>query len=271
MAGRRKPAAEVPPEYAHPDWQQLLDNAILLGGTTGDTYRRFHNYSTLNCAFLMMQGCPIEPIATFKGWQSVNRQVTKGASAFYIQRPIMVKTGEVNQKTGEEERRQLFKPVKSIFPISMTEGEPLPDVELPEWSKERALGALGIRQVAFESFESNRQGHSFGMNIAINPAAVFPEKTLFHELGHVVLGHTTGESYEEYLAHRGHRERCAESIAHIVTNELGLMTPEMAEVSRGYITSWGSDVRWNRTDTIAVFKGSDQILEAGRVPAEVTV
>lgn len=270
MAGRRRPAAEVPGSVAKPDWSDLLDNMLNVEGSLGDTYRRFYQYSTSNCAFLLMQGCPVEPIATFKGWQSVDRTVAKGARAFYIQRPILVKTGEIDQETGEDKKIKRFKPVKSIFPISMTEGEPLPDMELPEWSKERALGALGIREVAFDGFDGNVAGWSINRDIAINPASPHPEKTLAHECGHVLLGHTTPDAHADYVNHRGMKELGAEAVAHIVTKELGLLTPRMASVSRAYVQHWAGEEEPTDQDIRAIFKASDELLTAGRdVPQEV--
>lgn len=46
------------------------------------------------------------------------------------------------------------------------------------------------------------QGYSRGAEIAINPVAVRPVKTLMHELGHVVLGHTLPHAYEDYAIHQ---------------------------------------------------------------------
>lgn len=264
----RRPRKELPPEIERPDWGELLHQMLQAEGSVGDTYRRFYQYSTRNCAYLMMQGCPIEPIATFKGWQAVERQVTKGASAYYILRPIVVKTGEVDEDTGEDKKIQRFKPVKAIFPVSMTEGEPLPEIELPEWSRSRALAALAIREVAFESFNGNMAGYSTGREIAINPAGPHPEKTFFHETGHVMLGHTTAEAHDDYLKHRGMKELGAEAVAHIVTKELGLLTPEMAQVSRGYVQSWARNEKPSDADVRDIFKASDEILKAGRPAGE---
>lgn len=266
MAGRRRPRAEVPEAVAKPEWPVLLENMLNVEGSIGDSYHRFHNYSLRNCAFLLMQGCPMEPIATYRKWDELGRQVVKGASAFYIQRPIQVKTGELDPETGEEKRITCFKPVKSIFPLSMTEGEPLPEMELPTWSKERALGALAIREVAFESFSSNMAGYSVGREIAINPAGPHPEKTLAHELSHVVLKHTEPDAHADYVRHRGLREFEAEASAHLVTTELGIMTPEMASKSRAYLQGWLRGETPPDESIRGVFKAADQILNAGREP-----
>lgn len=266
-----RPKAEVPEHIQHPDWNDLLDQMLNVEGALGNTYRRFYNYSTSNIAFLLMQGCPIEPIATYEGWKRIGRQVTQ-KGAYYIRRPILIKTGERDEVTGEDKKIQRFTPVKSIFPISMTEGESLPEIELPEWSRSRALAALAIREVAFEHIDGNTQGYSVDRDIAINPAAAFPEKTFFHETGHVLLGHTTADAHEDYKRHRGMKELGAEAVAHLVTNELGLLTPEMASVSRAYIQTWAQGEKPSPAEVRSYFKAADQALEAGRpVVAELSV
>lgn len=258
-------AKEIPEAVAHPDWVGLFEAALSIEGSVGNTYRRLYQYSMGNIAFLMYQGVTPQPVATFQRWKEADRHVKRGASAYYIQRPIMVKTGE-QDADGNDIKIQRFKPVKSVFPISMTEGEPLPEIELPEWSKQRALAQLAIKEVAFESYDVNTQGYAFNRNLAINPAAAFPEKTLFHEMGHIVLGHTTGDDLDEYQAHRGVAEAEAESTSHLTMNELELMTPEAASVSRAYIQEWLGVDKLNEKSIRAVFKAADSIVQAGRYP-----
>jgi hypothetical protein len=75
----------------------------------------------------------------------------------------------------------------------------------PNWNAELALSALGITRVEFTTMNGNAQGYAApGKQIAINPVAVLPHKTMFHELAHVVLGHT-----EEGLLSDDHRPRAA--------------------------------------------------------------
>jgi hypothetical protein len=51
-----------------------------------------------------------------------------------------------------------FKLSGCLFTVSETEGAELPPPPLPrEWSKERALGNLAIREVPFELLEANTQ------------------------------------------------------------------------------------------------------------------
>ena len=58
--------------------------------------------------------------------------------------------------------------------------------------------------------------------------------TTFHEIGHILLGHTTSEALSDYQEHRGLREFQAESVAYLCSNELGVLSEDAADVSRGY-------------------------------------
>jgi len=79
-----------------------------------------------------------------------------------------------------------------------TEGaEYLPEA-VPEWKEDTALTRLNIRRVAFESLDGNIQGYAKpGRRIALNPVAALPHKTLFHELAHLLLGHTEETAFVE--------------------------------------------------------------------------
>lgn len=257
----RRPA-EVPEAVAHPDWANLLNTMLTVEGSTSDTYSRMYRYSMGNIALLMMQGVTPQPVANYERWRSVNRHVKRGSSAYYILRPITVKLDELDEN-GNEVTIQRFKPVKSVFPLSMTEGEPLPELEHPSWSKARALGSLAITETSFETFEANSQGYSVGNEIAINPIARYPHKTLMHETAHVVLGHTTGTAFEEYQRHRGLAEFQAEATAHIVMNELGLAAHMDAAESRAYVQNWLSGNKPSDRDIRAVFAAADKIVRAG--------
>jgi hypothetical protein len=61
---------------------------------------------------------------------------------------------------------------------------------VPEWNELRALNALGIARVPFHHANGNCQGYATGRDVAVSPIAFLPHRTLFHELAHIVLGHT---------------------------------------------------------------------------------
>jgi hypothetical protein len=107
-------------------------------------------------------------------------------------------------------------------------------VPTPGWDLQTALGKFGITEVPFDSTNGNLQGYSRGLEFAINPIAANRNKTVFHELTHILLGHTLPHHYEEYQMHQGVREFQSEAAAYLVINELGIMDDE-TEVT---LVSW---------------------------------
>ncbi|WP_156666207.1 hypothetical protein [Rhodococcus sp. HS-D2] len=264
---KRYTRAEVPESVAKLMPADLLEEALTLEPGELTTYNRAHTYSVRNQMLLRSQGVR-EPVASYEGWRAFNRHVIKGAKGKYIYRPITVKSEEIDENTGEPKKFTKFKPVKGAFAYSDTEGEPLPEIEHPTWSKERALGALAIREVAFEDVSANMQGYSYERNIAISPLARYPMKTTIHELGHVCLLHTTKEAHADYLEHRGIKEFQAESTAYIVMNELDMRDQFDPAESRAYIRNWLRDEKPSDQAISQVFKASDEILRAGMPEGE---
>jgi hypothetical protein len=104
---------------------------------------------------------------------------------------------------------------RTTFPYSNTEGPEVEWPELPEWDWQDALAALDIEQVPFQMIDGNTQGYSFDRKVAVSPVAVYPVKTAFHELAHVMLGHTTAAAPADGEALcRGVREFQAEAVAY---------------------------------------------------------
>jgi hypothetical protein len=101
-----------------------------------------------------------------------------------------------------------------------------------------------------------------GLSIAIAPVNPLPHKTRFHELAHVLLGHTSeGDQHDGELTPRNLRECEAEAVAMPCCAALNLPG---VDYSRGYIQSW-----WGVGNPIPersaqrVLKVADQILKAG--------
>ena len=116
------------------DWGKIIETTLDMPGNVGNVYNRFYNYSYANQTLLWMQGAR-EPVATYKRWQALGRQVMKGAKAYEIIHPIFAK------KTEDDEEPVIigFKAARRIFTYSQTEGEDFPPVELPEWDIDTAL------------------------------------------------------------------------------------------------------------------------------------
>ena len=105
-------------------------------------------------------------------------------------------------------------------------------------------------------------GYARERSIAVNPLNPLPHKTRFHELAHVLLGHTAEGSQSDGAATpRNLRECEAESVALLCCAALQL--PGLDE-SRGYIQHW-----WGEGNAIpersaqCVLKVADAILKSG--------
>src|SRR6185437_11242635 len=117
-----------------------------------------------------------------------------------------------------------------------TEGEEAYEAPTPGFDLKTALDTLNIVRVEFDEINGNIQGFARQREIAVNPLAGLPHKTTFHELAHVVLGHTTTEALVDSEQTATHlREVEAESVALICCETLGL---KCAEFCRGYIQHW---------------------------------
>lgn len=259
---------QQPREQLNLEWGVLLDQALSVEGDTGNTYTQLHQYSYLNTLLLRMQGVT-PPVASYARWKEVGRHVVKGAAGAIIIRPITVHKRDEDGEIEDSYRR--FKQVRGAFGYDQTDGEELSSAEIPDWSFPRALGELAIREVPFTSMTMNTQGRSHDREMAINPIARFPDKTRLHEIGHIVLGHTTEAGIAEYQQHQGMMEFEAEGTAHLAGTELGILDEEQASVSRGYLQGWLRGEKPSDTAIRSVFKATDLILRAGRVQAPEAV
>jgi hypothetical protein len=246
------------------DWRALLLQALALPGRLGDTYCRFYQYSYPNQILLWSQGVT-EPCAPFSVWKALGRIAVKGGGRAVLHpRPIKKR----DKETDEEKVVALrFWLKRSTFPYSNTVGPEVEWPELPEWDWQRASAALDIEKVPFELINGNIQGYSFDRKFSVSPVAKFPMKTLLHELGHIMLGHTTDCADGETPCSRGIREFQAEAVAYLLAHELDLC--EWApEESRAYIQGWLGGQEVTDRDINAVFTAVNKILIAGRTVTE---
>jgi hypothetical protein len=96
--------------------------------------------------------------------------------------------------------------------------------------------------------------------IAINPVAQMPEKTTFHELAHIELGHTTEAVHDSETLPRSLREVEAEAVALLCLESLGV---DGAEYCRGYIQNWLQGSTIPERSAQRIFAAADKILKAG--------
>jgi len=249
-----------------PNWSALLIDAVNKPGIISEAYSAFHNYSVGNQLLAWAQcssrNIPLGPLATFKRWQELGRHVKKGEKAIQLCMPVTInKKDSAGEKTGEAFQAFVFR--NNWFALSQTDGADFQhETRTPEWSAALALAALDIAEVPFSMPDGNCQGYASGRTIAINPVAALPHKTRFHELAHVVLGHTAeGAMQDDERTPRDIREVEAESVAYICCTMLSL--PGLDEC-RGYIQSWISGGSITDKTAQRIFGATEKILKAGR-------
>lgn len=258
------PAAEKP--RFEPSWAQYLIDAVTIPGVISKAYHAFHGFSVGNQMLAWAQcverNITPGPLATFLGWKDKARSVRKGQKALWLCMPVLVKDKE---SPDPEAKKRIFIFRPNWFTVQQTEGEELPaSLDLPEWSETRALQTLDIVRKPFDLLDGNTQGYAVDRSVAINPCATRPMKTLFHELAHVVLGHTTeGVLPDNDRTPKNIREVEAESVAHVLCN---ILEVDGIEESRGYIQHWLCDNGITDKSAHGVLVAADKILRAGQPP-----
>jgi len=195
--------------------------------------------------------------------------VRKGEKALILCRPVTVKRATANDDGTEETSAATFFTYRNNwFVLAQTEGQSLDVQPTPTWEKDRALASLNVQEVPFDLMDGNCLGFARQRSIAINPVNPLPWKTRFHELAHVLLGHTSEgiEQSNEEPTPRNLREVEAESVALLCCSVLDLPG---VEFSRGYIQAWwGAGKAIPERSAQRILKAADEILRAGQPAAE---
>ncbi len=238
------------------------------------TMSKFHNYSFNNTLLIAMQKPEATLVAGYQAWQkNFNRHVNKGEKGIRILAPAPYKIKEERDKldpvTGEvmldkdgtpqteevEIKIPAFRAV-SVFDVSQTDGEPLPELEAKELLSTvegyedfiNAITYVAHAPIGFEDIPGASKGY---FNIEKNRIAVQEGmsesqtlKTMVHETAHSML-HNKEVNKEDILApakDRNTKEVEAESIAFTVYNHFSIDT---SDYSVGYIAGWsnGKDMK----------------------------
>lgn len=256
-------AAHPPPTI---DWIAILEESLARPGRIAEAFSAFHSYSFCNQMLVMLQchgrGLKIGPIATFKGWLEKGRCVRKGEKALGMWRPITVR-GRASDPgpDASDEPRIRFAWRHAWFVLDQTDGDPLPDTRPPlvGWDPTQALATLGVTEETFSDTNGNVFGYAIERRIAINPLAPMPHQTRFHELAHVLLGHTRLDLPCDLPDHV--KEVEAETAALLVTAALGL---EGIDESVGYIRRWLGQHQIEPAQIQRSVHAAQEILAAGR-------
>ena len=258
------------PERQHATWGELLRDAVEKPGRMLEAYTAFHNYSFGN-ALLALEQCIRRnlqpgPLNTYRGWLEKKRQVRKGEKGITLCMPMPFKKAaqpdDAQDETAEPQTSYAFRFRAYWFVLAQTEGEEMYLPSIPGFDIDTALRALNISRTSFDEMNGNIQGFANGREIAVNPLAALRHKTTFHEIAHIVLGHTTTERLVDSEQTARHiREVEAESVALICCETLGL---EGAEFCRGYIQHWLTTEKEIPNQSAArIFAAATSILKAG--------
>lgn len=263
---------------AAPPFAELLRRALTEPGIVSRAYTAFHGYSIGNQILALVQcterGIPPGPIATFMGWKEKGRHVRKGETAITLCQPVTcgrrapVDDGETATGSRAVFTRFIYR--LHWFVLAQTDGADVTPMPIPNWDQARALDVLAVVEETFTATDGNCQGYARLRTIAVSPVAELPHKTRFHELAHVLLGHT-GEAEagltDSEMTPRNLREVEAEAVAFVCLEALGLPG---AERSRGYIQHWNGDRGAEpipERSAQRILKVADQILKAGTADA----
>jgi hypothetical protein len=250
-------------------FRSILNTALEQPGILSQAYKAFHRFSMGNqmlaAVQLMNRGLSLSPIASFMAWKEKGRMVKKGQKAISLFMPVSGKGERENKETGEKEAfsysRFILRP--HWFSLDQTEGEDFaPEIKIPEWDAVQALAVLEIMEEKYDNVNGNVQGYAREKSIAINPMAWFKHKTRFHELAHVVLGHTQAQTMtDSEHTPPALAEVEAEGVAYLLCVLLDL--PGQTE-SRGYIQNWSEGNEIPERSAQKIFSAAQKILAAGQ-------
>jgi len=247
------------------------------------TMAKFHHYSFGNQILIMMQKPEATRVAGFNTWKDLGRQVMKGEKGIAILAPIMPKRAVCpkcgsrisrgsrfcpqcgSEVGGDGEAPPVFFRVVSVFDISQTEGEPLPEFEVPvltgEANEELFSGVVALARsqgldVDFESkpgLDPNIKGFFSGKTIWVRPEEPRAQqlKTMLHETGHY---------YSEgvFLIPRRDAETIAESAAYVVGAHYGFDTGVR---SFPYVALWAQEEKVLKANLGNINKVATTILD----------
>jgi len=236
------------------DWARMLEVAS-----------RFHRYSAGNVFLIAVQRPDATRVAGYRTWQSLGRQVRKGEHGIRILAPCRYVSAVVTDDDGSEHKTYGVRgfTTTTVFDVSQTEGDELPDVGPTLLEGEGVAGlwdgltarvtALGYSLERGDCGGANgRTDHSTRtVTVRDDVSDAQATKTLAHELAHVILHPCT----TAYFQCRGRSEVEAESVAFLVCRAAGLPTDGY---SFPYVAGWANG------ETDVVRETADKVLTTAR-------
>jgi hypothetical protein len=265
----------------------ILNEAITTAGTLRQVADLAHILSIPNQGRVFMQdkmaGRPHGLTGTRKNWEKRGYKVkpSENGHAMWVLAPVSRPVPEtdddgnpvIDQKTKKPKVRWVpipgrFKYIASRYSFTQVEGQAVAFPETP-FDLGALLCALEVELVDFEMDDMQCGGYCYGTDdgdfLAINPLWPDPLGVLFHELGHIVLGHTR-ETAEPWVTGdrtpRNRRELSAEGVTLVLLDTLGY---EEQQYSRGYMQNWNIEGLSEIPEELAndVFNAGNIIYRAG--------
>jgi hypothetical protein len=196
---------------------------------------RFHDYSARNCLLILAQRPGASRVAGYRRWQELGRQVRRGEEGIRILAPVSRVVED--EGTGEKVRALVGFKVASVFDVSQTDGEPLPEAPRPEdldpndpaGISARVYGGLShfceAEEITVEMEDRrpdeygsyDRKGRRIVLNRALSE--VDRATTLAHELAHHLL-----HRQDDGATTKATRETEAEGVSFAVFSYFGFDT-----------------------------------------------
>jgi len=237
------------------------------------TMSKFHDYSIGNLILIMLQKPEATRVAGYTTWKELGRYVRKGEKGIAILAPCMppkkTKIVELEDEEDDEslvEITPIYFKVVHVFDISQTEGQELPEVEVPALTGEADEGlfnsvlSLARSQGIEVSFESRPhqdpaiKGMYSGKTIWVRPEESRAQqlKTLLHEMAHYF-------SEGVFRMPRRNAETIAESVAFTVGAHFGF---DSGVRSFPYVALWAQDKKVLEQNLADIRKVSTKIIDA---------
>jgi len=189
---------------------------------------RFHRYSFGNIMLILFQSPDATHVAGFHTWKGVGRWVKKGEKGITIIAPMILKKRDAEEHSDEQGKPIVRFKAVSVFDVSQTDGEPLPETAItsgdPGMYSDRLKSFIESRGIKLsnEPVPAGALGVSKGGEIRLRPDLAPPQafEVLVHEMAHEMLHHGEG-------AVRGSKsvvETEAEAVAFVVCHSIGLNT-----------------------------------------------
>jgi len=211
-----------------------------------DAQARFHRYSVNNTMLIYTQRPEATNVASYKAWMGMGRQVMKGERGIRIFVPFK-RRREPDEKDDAPRRVTGFG-IGSVFDVSQTEGDPLPDppsveVLTGESDTGKALGLSIVQYLQREGIPVAWAGDLGGPRGRYSPrtrsvevldylSADATAQVLAHEAAHAVAKH------DVRIIERKDAEAVAECAAYIVCSHVGI---DAGSHTFPYVAGWVAD------------------------------